>query len=274
MSDPNVPNQTLSDECSSKNLPKLGVTLPSCSNAPIPGFCSNTTLPPELAQEPSILAILKKGVTQWSRIVAWSWCDYLAFKDEPQRAQEEQDLKVFLHKGLTEQAKYADGYLCYGDEQSQTQADVWSKVIVYLLLGKDCDEALQLAQGETVDPEKKKKVTLSDVLCKTTQEPLVTSIPENESFVKLFYVRIIRNAFTGRVERASDECLTLSSCTQYVNIIAYPPRPALDIPTFIEKPGEPETQCTFPELLELWASNQIGEGEYLPPSAYIPIATT
>jgi hypothetical protein len=66
-----------------------------------------------------------------------------------------------------------------------------------------------------------------------------------------------------------------TSCTSRINIIAYPPRPA----TFIDFP---QIQEKFPEynlnnsddLLKAWARGEKFNDAYLPPSAYIPIATT
>jgi hypothetical protein len=223
--------------------------------APIPGFGSKITLPPELVANDRILEILKKGVTQWSRIAAWSWCDYLAFKGDSVKEPQEKNLKAFLYKALTEQAKNSDGYLSYGDEPSQAVANAWSKAIVNLLLGKN-DDAVKDTDYEGKDMG----VTLSDVIFKSTGEPLVTSLPDNESFVKLFYVQITRDAYSGRVIRASEEDAT--TYTGYINIIAYPPRPQLSDYTVTEQ-----------QLID-WASNTNDTGDYLPPSAYIPIATT
>ena len=63
----------------------------------IPGFGSALELPPELQQDPDIMAFINKAVTQWSRIAAWTWCDYLAFKNAPNgKTKDEQDLKEFL----------------------------------------------------------------------------------------------------------------------------------------------------------------------------------
>ena len=246
------------------NVPIANIPTPGgvpIKNVPVPGFNSKMTLPPELVKDSNILAVLKLGVTQWSRIAAWSWCDYLAFKGDPKKEPQEKKLKEFLYTGLTEQAKYADGYLYYGDAQSKQTADNWSRAIVYLLLGKN-EAAVNLINNEDFTSENM-GVTLSDVLQKTTGKPLVTSVPENESFVKLFYVQITRDSFSGKIVRAPEEGVTIDTFTRYINIIAYPPRPVLGPLTVTE------------EVLVKWASNDDEYlGEYLPPSAYIPIATS
>jgi hypothetical protein len=121
------------------------------------------------------------------------------------------------------------------------------------------------------------------VLIKTTAQPLVTSVPENEAFVKLFYVQITRDSFTGRIVRASNNEVTNNERKEYagyINIIAYPPRPE----TFIDLPdlklgdkGYDPRLKNRDSLLEAWASGETFENsksKYLPPSAYIPIATT
>ena len=235
---------------------------------PIPGFCAESTVPPELLKDTNIMGVLQKGVTQWSRISAWSWCDYVAFNDNKNppvdlgKAKQEENLKDFLIRGLTQQAQNADGWISYGNNDARIQANWWSQIIVYLLLG-DNEAAVDIAKnklGEEVPNFEDMQVTLSDVLYKTTGEPLVTSVPENKSFVDLFYVQITRDAFTGRLVRASEtECG--NPYTPYVNIIAYPPRPELG----------PLTVTS--DQLESWASGA-HKDRYLPPSAYIPIATT
>jgi len=235
---------------------------------PIPGFCAESTIPSELLKDPAMMGVIQKGVTQWSRISAWSWCDYLAFADpnkppiDREKAGAEMKLKRFLIRGLTQQAQNADGWLSYGNNDARRQANWWSKIIVYLLLG-DNNAALDIAYnklGEEVPNFEDMQVTLSDVLEKTTGEPLVTSVPENKSFFDLFYVQVTRDAFTGKVVRASEtECG--NPYTPYVKIIAYPPRPELG-PLTVER-----------AQLESWASGG-DRDRYLPPSAYIPIASS
>jgi len=213
---------------------------------PIPGACLENTLPAGLKPD---LQTIKTGVTQWSRIVAWSWCDYLAFAGDPKQAQEIK-LKNLLVYALKTQAQNADAYISYGDENSKTAADTWGKAILNLLLG----HTNQVPGGEDIT------LSLSDVLFKITGQHLLTSLPENEVFTKSFFVRVITNAFSGKIIDAPKQCKTKD--TPYINFIAYPPRPPLGELTVTE------------EQLVYWASDPEPrpDGNYLPPSVYIPTA--
>lgn len=230
----------------------------------VPDFCADTNLPKELYENQEVLAFLKLGVTQWSRIAAWTWCDYLAFEGTS-LIDKERKLKKELINNLTGQAKNVDGYLNYGgDSESSAKKD--SKKIVEQLLANNLEHWTQDNDGNiALDYKKIEKLTLSDVLIQTTGQPLVTSVPKNEAFIKLFYVQVTRDAFTGRVVHASDKG-TESSYARYINIIAYPPRPhdVVDLPDDFKN---------FQDMLKQWAGGY-DSGSYLPPSAYIPIATT
>ncbi|HBL13493.1 MAG TPA: hypothetical protein DD379_19265 [Cyanobacteria bacterium UBA11162] len=213
------------------------------SGVPVPGFGSETTLPPEL-RTPEFLSIIKKGVTQWSRIVAWSWCDYLVYEGKAKEA-EERKLKACLIEALTQQALEGSAYLSYGDEVSKQKADAWSQTIVKLLLGEKPDGI---------------NLSLSELILEITEEELVTSKPENQSFTKLFYAQITTDSFSGQLIHAPKESAT--PYTPYINIIPYPPRPALGSLTVTE------------DQLVKWASNHEDfAGDYLPPSVYIPRGT-
>jgi hypothetical protein len=197
---------------------------------------------------------------------------------------------------LTQQSSNTDGYLNYGDLQSPPIADSNSQEIVKQLLANDNlkywynDDNTPITDWNNLRTDKiyldEKHVialTLSDILIKTTGTPLVTSVPENKAFVKLFYVQITRDSFTGRIVRASNNEVTNNERKEYagyINIIAYPPRPE----TFIDLPdlklgdkGYDPRLKNRDSLLEAWASGETFENsksKYLPPSAYIPIATT
>lgn len=229
-------------------------SMPTDEPIPTPGACLLETKLPEGLQG-NDLSTIKTGVTQWSRIVAWTWCDYLAFDDkknkpEPEKKQYEIDLKKLLVKVLQKQAQEADAYLSYGDPESKNNADEWGKAILNLLLGK----TQEVPGGENI------ALTLSDVLKKITGEELVTSIPKNERFTKSFFVQVITKSFSGYITDAPDECKT--EATKYINFIAYPPRPELG-----------ELTVTEAQLMD-WANNPDPRpgGNYLPPSVYIPTA--
>ena len=260
----------------------------------VPGFSAKMNLPEELAQSQDVLAFLRLGVTQWSRIAAWTWCKkYYAFEGT-QLKDKEVRLKKTLVSLLTHQSINADGYLNYGGLSSKKPANDNSIAIVNQLLGnnlnlwKSNDKKTPIIDWTTINRSdiylddtniEDLNLTLSDVLIKTTGQPLVTSVPPNKAFVKMFYVQITRDSFTGRVVRAStNENLhpkyTDTWGAKYINIIAYPPCPE----TFIDllEPGDDGYTDDFKDrdsLLEAWASGK-KFGDYLPPSAYIPIATT
>lgn len=204
------------------------------------------TLPPGLQGN---LSTIKTGVTQWSRIVAWSWCDYLAFKGDEQKEEQEQSLKDLLIYALKMQAQHSDAYTSYGDPNSKSEAEAWGEAMINLLLGK----TKEVPGGEEIN------LTLSDVIQKITGQPLITSMPENEKFAKSFFVRVITDSFTGKITEAPE-----GLNKPYINFIAYPPRPELSELTITE------------EQLEFWASNPspLPGGNYLPPSVYVPTAFT
>jgi hypothetical protein len=262
---------------------KLPIVHYSASETNLPGFYSKTNLPEELANNQEVLNFLQIGVTQWSRIAAWTWCDYLAFHGTS-LASKEHTIKNNLISLLTQQSSYADGYLNYGDDGSSSSANNKSQEIVNALLANNLNSWYK-KDGTPVDwsnvaiddidlDKNIPELTLSDVLIKTTGQPLVTSIPPNEAFVKMFYVQITRDSFTGRIVRASNN--PDNPYTKYINIIAYPPRPEtfIDLPEVTAGDLDYDAYKDRDSLLRAWASGNKLKGGYLPPSAYIPIATT
>ena len=194
---------------------------------PIPGFGSAIELPPELLQDPDVLSFITEAVTQWSRIAAWSWCDFLAFEADPKKANAENTLKELLRIALHEQARNSDAYIAYGNEQTKVQANNWSLVIQNLLVGDN-----QAAQALLPDGDKFKafknmdlEVTLNDYTFQVTKQELVASKPQNRKYVDMFYVQVITGSFGGKVIKAPKS--TATSETQYINVFAYPPRPVI-----------------------------------------------
>lgn len=213
----------------------------------IPGAClQDTNLPDGLRKYSSKI---KKGVTQWSQITAWTWCDYLAFAGE-EKEEEEKNLKALLIKSLQNQAQGSDTYLSYGDSTSYANAQIWADALLNLLIGNTKD----VPGGEKID------LTLSDVMEKITGEPLITSIGENADFTESFFVKVIDNAYSGYLEDAPED--HREGKRKYINYIAYPPRPALSEFTVTE------------DQLKDWASCNTTDpnSPYLPPSVYIPTA--
>jgi hypothetical protein len=131
-----MPFVTIVDNLNPDIVP-TGIPIPKDN----PGFGSTQTIPPELTQDGSILSILQLGVTQWSRIAAWTWCDYLAFRGEKLESKE-QKLKSELISLLTWQSSFADGYLNYGDKGSFTDANDNSQDIVTQLLANNLSSVL------------------------------------------------------------------------------------------------------------------------------------
>ncbi|HBE18197.1 MAG TPA: hypothetical protein DEG17_08745 [Cyanobacteria bacterium UBA11149] len=205
-----------------------------------------STLPSQL-NTPEFLPKIKKGVMQWSRITAWSWTDYLAFAGEPQ-AEEEKKLKTLLIQVLKQQAQCAGAYTSYGDPKSKVMADNLSEAINNLLLGRNDLVPQAVEQGISL--------TLSQLMEKITGEKLVTT--EYPYFTNLFYSLVVTDTFNGKLIDAPMPDVTTEM--PFISVIAYPPRPVLS-----------ELTVTEDELVA-WASNQVPGGDYLPPSAYIPIA--
>ena len=206
-----------------------------------------TTLPPELNNS-TYLPKITKAVTQWSQIAAWSWTGCLGFAGEPNKAEQEQKLKTLLIDILKKQAQSADAFIRYGNEEAQKIADTLAKDIRNLMLGyNDKVQAIQ---------DLKIGITISDVLEKFTNQPLITTA--DRPFGEMFVVRVTTNSFSGKIDYALDkEGNPIPN--QYLTIIAYPPRPVLSDITITEN------------QLSGWINNITYGGYYLPPSAYIPI---
>lgn len=207
-----------------------------------------TTLPSQL-NTPEFIPKIKKGVMQWSRITAWSWTDYLAFAGEPEEEQEKK-LKTLLIEVLKKQAQAAGAFMSYGEPKSKRMADNWSEAINNLLLGRNDLVPQAVAQGI--------KLTLSRLIEKISGELLVTT--EYPYFTNLFYSLVVIDSFNGKLIDAPMSEVTTEM--PFISVIAYPPRPVLSELTVTE------------EVLKAWASNKVPGGDYLPPSAYIPIAVS
>ncbi len=79
----------------------------------------NKQLPDRLKNE---MDNMENGVKQWSRLVAWSWTDYLAFGNDKDKNQPEQKLKEYLIKILQAQARYRYTVSSYGDKKNNENA--------------------------------------------------------------------------------------------------------------------------------------------------------
>ncbi|MEC4892493.1 MAG: hypothetical protein SAL07_01420 [Oscillatoria sp. PMC 1051.18] len=213
----------------------------------------NEPLPNGLKQD---LHRIQDGIKQWSQFVAWSWTNYLAFKDTENQPQEEK-LKKFFRKILQDQARYSYAVNSYGDETRKRDAYTASFKIKKLLLG----------QNREID--ELRGVTLT---CPEVYEQLTAQQPESlsdEIFMKRFHLEVVTDRFSGSARELSDaekaeikEFLGDENL-EYIVYLAYPPCPKFGEATITE------------QQLELWMTgrNEYGEStaDYLPPSAYIPI---
>jgi len=203
---------------------------------------------------------LQDGIKQWSQFVAWSWTDYLAFRDDKNKSEQEKNLKKIFIKILQDQARYSYAVNSYRDEDKKPDAYAASLKIKKLVMGKN----------EEIDELKEVTVTLPEVYEKLTeQQPESLS---DETFMKMFHVQIVTDSFSGYVRDASDAEKTEiknsigDGDVQYIIYLAYPPCPALGKATVTE------------EQLTNWMQGKNEDGEsatdYLPPSAYIPVSFT
>ncbi len=219
----------------------------------------NKQLPDGLKNE---LPQIRAGVKQWSQFVAWSWTDYLAFRDDRDKNQQEQALKNYFIKILNDQARYRYAVSSYEDEEKKPDAYATSLNIKKLVMGKNSEINDDDLTGITL--------TLPEVY-----EKLTNKLPESlshEPFMKRFHVEIVTDTFSGYVRDASDaekdeiKELIGDEDVQYIIYLAYPPCPAFGKATVTEN------------QLENWMQNKNQYGEeatdYLPPSAYIPVSFT
>lgn len=215
-----------------------------------------TKLPPGLNDH---LPKITKGVTQWSRLAAWSWTNYLAFASDALKAEQEQRLKDLLIDFLQRQAQHAEAFIAYANAESELIANELSIQIDNLMLGVPVSPSkinnLMIGGTKVINATTEGiTLTLSDVIEKITKEKLVTT--EFPDFTKLVSHQVITNTFAGGFAEIPGS----ASEKKYFSYIAYPPRPEFDLVT--------------DEQLRAWASNQVPGESYLPPSPYIPTAVS
>lgn len=224
----------------------------------------NKQLPDGLKNE---MHNMENGVKQWSRLVAWSWTDYLAFGKD--NNPQEPKLKEYLIKILQEQARYSYTVSSYGDKKNKENAYVTSLKIKKLVLGKNSE----------IDDEDLEGITLT---LREVYEKLTNQRPEglcHEPFMQMFHAEIVTNTFSGYIRdilpsekqeikevigEISEKDLKYVEDVKYIIYFAYPPCPAFGKATVTEK------------QLTNWMQGKNKHGDtatdYLPPSAYIPIS--
>jgi hypothetical protein len=209
-----------------------------------------TSLPQSLQNEEDLKKI-ELFVKHWSKLVAWSWTDLLAFAGDTNKEYEERALKQSFSRTLQAQCQLTNVYESYADGDAPEKA------------GKKSTDLKSLLEDKISDPE---KVTLPNVFKKLNdgEDFVCTQYPD---FSSLFTYRV-RAAYTGTITDVSDtnEIGGIFD-RKYVAYLAYPPRPALSEYTVTE------------QQLRDWATKpkpnpSPEKEEYLPPSVYIPIAGT
>ncbi|MGB3205046.1 MAG: hypothetical protein WBB28_08665 [Crinalium sp.] len=215
--------------------------------------------------------IMEDGVKQWSRLVAWSWTDYLVFGNDNDldKKEQEQKLKEYFIKIFQDQARYSYTFISYGDTKKKENAYVTSLKIKKLVLGKNSEIGDDDLKGVTL--------TLPEVY-----EKLTNQRPEalcHEPFMQMFHAEVVTDSFSGYIRDISDsekeeikevikdineKDLKYVNEVQYIIYFAYPPCPAFGKATVTEK-----------QLIN-WMQGKNEHGgtatDYLPPSAYIPIS--
>ncbi len=216
---------------------------------PVKDTRPQTTLPDSL-KNPKDIAIIKKAVTQWSRLVAWSWTEVLAFEGDAQKEQQEKTLKAFFIQTLQRQAQSNEAFMSYGIPQSEKEAGELEAELKNLLLGDHENISFLKEQGITL--------TLSDILKKLSGDEFVFC--QDRDFAKKLTCKVVSDRWTGSISQVCDEAGNLQD--EYISLMAYPQKPVLSEATVTEK------------QLTDWAKNLNTGGRYLPPSVYIPIALT
>lgn len=216
---------------------------------------------------------MENGVKQWSRLVAWSWTDYLAFGDDEAKKKQEQKLKEFFIKFFQDQARYSYTFISYGDEKKKEKAYVTSIKIKKFVLGKNSEI------NDVIDDVSLKNITLT---LPEIYEKLTNQRPEalcHEPFMQMFHAEVLTDTFSGYIrdisdsekekikkiiKESSENDLKYVNDVKYIIYFAYPPCPAFGKATVTE------------DQLINWMQGKNEHGDpttdYLPPSAYIPIS--
>jgi hypothetical protein len=207
--------------------------------------------------EPEMQATVMKSGKQWSKIVAWSWSDVLAYEGDTNNYPKEVELKKFFCHTIQQQASNIAAAVIYGDETSILRAQELTKTIKALFKGE---------KGAGND------LTLSKVLCKLAQpdsnpdgyDPALGFIPTiNPEFFQNFSYEASVVPLPDPIRECGvspDPILDRihEQGTKYVITLHYPPVPRLGPATFTE------------EQLEDWMRGRGAAGDsYLPPSAYM-----
>lgn len=205
------------------------------------GFTSNPC--PAGLNTPENTAKLKIATKQWSQLVAWSWSKGLAFEQNQEQAQAESRLKKFFIKIMQNQAMCRMAGLNYGNKEAIALAKRASETIKNLFAG----------MNHKIEEIRDLNLTISDVLKKLTGEDFLFA--KDHDFRSLFTFSVTVDEFEGGLY--DDE----ANPGHYVAQVTYPPCPTFSDATVTE------------EQLDGWMHAD-AEGNYLPPSAYIPLSAS
>ncbi|MEC4892491.1 MAG: hypothetical protein SAL07_01410 [Oscillatoria sp. PMC 1051.18] len=225
-------------------------------------------LPDGLNENPQLI---KEAVKVWSQFVAWSWTEFLAFRDKDTpdevKAEQERKLKEFFIKIHQDQARSSYAINSYEDQDQKPDAYAASITIKKLLMGKN-NEINELT-GVTL--------TLQEVYNKLTgQNPDIFS---DETFMQQFHLEIVTDRFSGEVRDISEpekneiievirniqkEDLKYVEGVEYISYLAYPPCPIFGKTTV--------TETRLNQWIQNLDQNDQPTADYLPPSAYMPIS--
>ncbi len=198
----------------------------------------NTSLPKEL-RTPENSAKIRIIIKQWTQLIAWTWTDFLAFEQDETNKDEEKQLKEYFSSILKKQALFRMAAIEYGDVQSAKSAEETSKALKEVLTSSKTAPGI--------------KLTLSEVYKQLTTNDYIFTDP----LIQEFRFEVTVDSFTGNISYDYNE----ETKEKYLAIIAYPPRPALSEFTVTE------------DQLKSWIQDN-SSGNYLPPSAYIPVSAS
>ena len=214
-------------------------------------FPLESTLPDEL-KSPNNQFIIKRAVTQFSQIVAWTWSDdYLAFGTDgnEELISQEKQLKKFLIEIFINQSIYSAAFVCYNNESATIPANGLAKSLTRLF--KSENDQIKPEDIIPVDLEIP-TLTLNEVCKKMTGNDLILSLEDGKKFIDMFYPIVMTNTFNGRMEKINDPENKNGLTEKYISYCSFPPPYPLN--------------DTIKQHLKNWATEDTNEtGNYLPP---------
>ncbi len=221
------------------------------------------TLPPRELMNHSTWGVFKNFGVQYSKLMAWTWLNI-----DLENQQDEQKLRKGFVRLLQKQATNAQAYSkCQTPPDVLDKAKEASKNIKQLLLGKKIETSDIETSDEKIIELAQIDLTLSEVLRKYTEQPLMTSSDGDEHvhkmFDEMFNVQVITDSFVGSIIYAPGKDSTSEDKDKYIIELAAPPRPVS---------SEDPFALVSNQVLETWINTPDDKPiKYAgPPSAYIP----